>query len=414
MKNTGHPLRSFKERNVRIFFGGIAISNIGTWAQLTVLVLLVRDLGGGGLELGIITACRFAPLLFLGLYAGAVADRVDRHRRTMQLQAALGVMALVLGFIDWLDWETLPVLYGISTAQGFLTAFDNPTRRTMVTEMVPPEQLANVLALSTSVMTGSRLFGPALGALLAGTIGTHGAFILNGISYLFFLVVMNSMDTSRFHLLPRRERSATPIRDGLREMWADPVLRITIAGFALVSTFAFNHTVAFPLMVTERLNEPDETYGYLLSVMSIGSLAGSLFVARLVVVSQRFMWIAAALLGGSLAAFSFATSAVMAFVLVIPLGAGMTSYLNSSNIIVQQRTSPEIRSRVLALISVIFLGSTPVGGPITGIIGDAFGALWANLYGALIVGGALVASLIALKVVTGSTNPTETAQARAL
>ena len=414
VKNTGHPLRSFKERNVRIFFGGIAISNIGTWAQLTVLVLLVRDLGGGGLELGIITACRFAPLLFLGLYAGAVADRVDRHRRTMQLQAALGVMALVLGFIDWLDWETLPVLYGISTAQGFLTAFDNPTRRTMVTEMVPPEQLANVLALSTSVMTGSRLFGPALGALLAGTIGTHGAFILNGISYLFFLVVMNSMDTSRFHLLPRRERSATPIRDGLREMWADPVLRITIAGFALVSTFAFNHTVAFPLMVTERLNEPDETYGYLLSVMSIGSLAGSLFVARLVVVSQRFMWIAAALLGGSLAAFSFATSAVMAFVLVIPLGAGMTSYLNSSNIIVQQRTSPEIRSRVLALISVIFLGSTPIGGPITGIIGDAFGAVWANLYGALIVGGALVASLIALKVVTGSTNPTETAQARAL
>jgi MFS family permease len=414
VKNTGHPLRSFKERNVRIFFGGIAISSIGTWAQLTVLVLLVRDLGGGGLELGIVTACRFAPLLFLGLYAGAVADRVDRHRRTMQLQAALGVLALVLGFIDWLDWETLPVLYGISTAQGFLTAFDNPTRRTMVTELVPPEQLANVLALSTSVMTGSRFFGPALGALLAGTIGTHGAFFLNGISYLFFLVAMNSMDTSRFHLLPRRKQSATPIRDGLREVWADPVLRITIAGFALIATFAFNHTVAFPLMVTERLNEPDETYGYLLSVMSLGSLAGSLFVARLVVVSQRFMWISAALLGGSLAAFSFATSTVMAFVLVIPLGAGMTLYMNSSNIIVQQRTSPEIRSRVLALISVIFLGSTPIGGPITGIIGDAFGALWANLYGALIVVGALVAGLIALKVVTGSTNPAETAQARAM
>ena len=86
VKNTGNPLRSFKERNVRIFFGGIAISNIGTWAQLTVLVLLVRELGGGGLELGIVTACRFAPLLFLGLYAGAIADRVDRHRRTMQMQ----------------------------------------------------------------------------------------------------------------------------------------------------------------------------------------------------------------------------------------------------------------------------------------------------------------------------------------
>ena len=412
VKNTANPLRSFRERNVRIFFGGIAISNIGTWAQLTVLILLVRELGGGGLELGIVTACRFAPLLFLGLYAGAVADRVDRHRRTMQLQAALGVMALVLGVVDWLDLETLSVLYGISTAQGFLTAFDNPTRRTMVTEMVPPEQLANVLSLSTTVMTGSRLFGPALGAVLATTIGTHGAFILNGFSYLFFLFAMKSMDTSRFHLLPKSPKSATPIRDGLREMWADPVLRITIGGFALVATFAFNHTVAFPLTVTDRLQESDEYYGYLLSVMSIGSIAGSLFVARLLVVSQRFMLISMALLGASLAAFSFTTTAWAAFLLVIPLGAGMTAYLNSSNIIVQQRTSPEMRSRVLALISVIFLGSTPIGGPITGIIGDASGALWANLYGAVIIGGVLLITLPALKIVTGSLNPVETAQTR--
>ena len=411
-KNTANPLRSFRERNVRIFFGGIAISNIGTWAQLTVLILLVRGLGGGGLELGIVTACRFAPLLFLGLYAGAFADRVDRHRRTMQLQAALGVLALVLGVVDWLDLETLPVLYGISTAQGFLTAFDNPTRRTMVTEMVPPEQLANVLALSTSVMTGSRLFGPALGAVLATTVGTHGAFFLNGLSYLFFLFAMNSMDTSRFHLLPKSPKSTTPIRDGLREMWADPVLRITIGGFALIATFAFNHTVAFPLTVTDRLQASDEYYGYLLSVMSVGSIAGSLFVARLVVVSQRFMLISAALLGASLAAFSFATTTWAAFMLVIPLGAGMTLYMNSSNIIVQQRTSPEMRSRILALISVIFLGSTPIGGPITGIIGDASGALWANLYGALITGGVLLITLPVLKVVTGSLNPAESAQAR--
>lgn len=410
VRNTGNPFRSFRERNVRIFFGGIAISNIGTWAQLTVLILLVRELGGGGLELGIVTACRFAPLLFLGLYAGAVADGVDRYRLTMQLQAAMGVLAVVLGVVDWMDLETLPILYAFSVAQGFLTAFDNPTRRTMVTEMVPAEQLANVLALSTSVMTGSRLFGPALGAVVATTIGTHGAFLLNGASFLVFLFAMRAMDTTRFHLLPRRSRSATPIRDGLREMWADPVLRISIGGFALISSFAFNHTVAFPLTVTERLGESDEVYGYLLSVMSIGSMAGSLFVARLVVVSQRFMLICAALLGASLAVFSFVTTSWLAFVVVIPLGAGLTSYLNSSNIIVQQRTSPEIRSRVLALISVIFLGSTPIGGPVTGAIGDAYGALWANFYGALVVGVVLVVTLPALKLVTGSLNPGESAQ----
>jgi len=190
-------------------------------------------------------------------------------------------------------------------------------------------------------------------------------------------------------------------------------LRITIGVFAVVSTFAFNHSVSFPLFVTERLTEPDETYGYLLSVMSIGNVVGSLYVARLVVVSQRFMLVAALLLAASLAAFSFVTSPVWAFVLVVPLGAGMTSYINSSNIIVQQRTSPEIRSRVLALLSVVFLGSTPIGGlggPITGAIGDAWGALWANLYGALAVGVVLIASLVGLKAVTGSFNPAESAQ----
>lgn len=409
-KNTANPLRSFRDRNVRIYFGGIGLSNIGTWAQLTVLVLLVRQLGGGGLELGLVTACRFAPLLFLGLYAGALGDRVDRHRMTMRLQVAMGALAMVLGIVDLLDLETLPLLYGLSLVQGFLNTFENPVRRALVTELVPPDRLANVMALSTSVMTSSRLFGPALGALLATTIGTHGAFLFNGASYLIFLVAMRSMDTSKFHRMPQRERSATPIRDGLREIWADPVLRVTIAGFALISTFSFNHTVGFPLMITERLGQSDEVYGYLLSVMSIGSVSGSLFIARYVVVSQRLMLGAATLLGTSMAAFSLTTSTVWAFLLVVPVGAGFTAYLNSNNIIVQQRTSPEIHGRVLALISVIFLGSTPLGGPVTGIIGDRYGALWANLYGAIVIGAVLAVTLPALRVITGSMNPPESAQ----
>lgn len=409
--NTGNPLRSFRERNVRIFFGGISISNAGNWAQLTTLVIVVRALGGGGLELGIITACRFAPLLLLGLYAGAIADNLDRHRLTMQLQAAMGVLAVALGLIDLLDWETLPVLYAMSAAHGLLMAFDNPTRRTMVTEMVPKEELANVISLSTSVMTGSRVFGPTIGALLATTVGTAWSFILNGATYLVFLFAMASMDTSRFHRIERGPKSATPIRDGLREVWRDPVVRITLVGFALIATFSYNTSVALPLHITEQLGEGDEVYGYLLSVMSAGSVLGSLFIARFVVVSQRLMLSSAALLATSMIAFSLTTSTVLAFLLVIPFGAGFTSYLNASSIVIQQRTNAQARSRVLALVSVVFLGSTPIGGPITGAIGDAFGGLWANLYGGLIAAVVVIGSLVILRVVTGSFDPTESAQA---
>ncbi|MGI9606040.1 MAG: MFS transporter [Acidimicrobiales bacterium] len=406
--NTGHPLRSLREPNVRIFFGGIVMSNAGTWAQLTVLILLVRQLGGEGLELGIIAATQFLPLLVLGLYAGAIADRIDRHKRTIQLQAAMGVQALILGVIDWLDFETLPLLYALNLGFGMLTAFDNPTRRTLVTELVPPEQLNNVLSLSTSVMTGSRIFGPAIGALLATSFGTHWAFLLNGLTYLVFLAAMMRLDTTRFHHLEKSPRSATPVRDGLREVWADPVLRVTVIVFALIATFAFNNSVGFPLIITERLMEDDELFGFMVSVMSIGNVAGALFVARLVVVSQRMMYVGASALALSLGAFSFSTSTAVALVLVVPLGFTLTLFLNSANMIIQQRTSAAIRSRVMALIGVIFLGSTPIGGPITGIIGDTFGALWANLYGALIAATSALLGLVAVRAISGSFNPPET------
>ena len=410
--NTAHPFRSLRERNVKIFFGGIAISNAGTWAQLTTLILIVRRLGGGGVELGVLTACQFIPILLFGLYAGAVADRVDRHRRTMQLQLAMGAHALILAAIDFLDYESIPVLYAMTFILGFLFAFDNPTRRTMTTELVPPEQLANVLSLSTSVMTGSRIFGPALGALLVSAVGTAWVFLLNGATYLLFLFAMTSMDRSKFYTIAQGKKSATPVRDGLREVWSDPVLRITMVAFALISTFAFNTSVQVPLLITERLGEEDELFGYLLSAMSVGNVIGSLFVARLVVISHRLMYACGMLLAVSMAAFSFTTSTVAAFVLIVPVGVGLTSYLNSSNIIVQQRTSPEIRSRVLALLGVVFLGTTPIGGPITGLIGDTFGAVWANLYGALITGVVVIVALGMLRRTTGTINPPESAQVR--
>ena len=330
----------------------------------------------------------------------------------MQLQLAMGAHALVLAAIDFLDYESIPVLYAMTFILGFLFAFDNPTRRTMTTELVPPEQLTNVLSLSTSVMTGSRMFGPALGALLASGLGTAWVFLLNGVTYLFFLFAMTSMDQSRFYTIAQGKKSATPVRDGLREVWSDPVLRITMVAFTLISTFAFNTSVQVPLLITDRLGEEDELFGYLLSAMSAGNVLGSLFVARLVVVSHRFMYAGGMLLAVSMAAFSFTTSTVAAFVLIVPVGVGLTSYLNSSNIIVQQRTSPEIRSRVLALLGVVFLGSTPIGGPITGLIGDTFGAVWANLYGALITGVVVIVALVMLRRTTGTIDPPESAQVR--
>jgi predicted MFS family arabinose efflux permease len=280
---------------------------------------------------------------------------------------------------------------------GMLSAFDNPARRTLATELVPPRDLTNILSLSTSVITGSRMLGPAIAAVVANLAGTAWVFIGNGVTYLVFLVALTRMDTSRFHRIETAPKSATPIRDGLHEVWRVPSLRITLVVFAVVSTFAFNYLVAFPLLVSDRLMQDDAMFGWLLSVMSLGNVMGSLLVARLVDVSYRWMYGAIVALSLSLGVVAVSTNVALTFVFVIPLGMAATAFVNSSTVIVQQHTNPQMRSRVLALTSVLFLGSTPIGGPITGVVGDLFGAMWASLYGAIIAAAATVLGVLAMR-----------------
>ena len=380
----GNPLRSFQERNVRIFFGGLWISTIGTWAHNTAVVLLVRELGGGGLELGIAAAAQFGPLLVLGLHAGALADRVDRHKATIRVQTVMGVVALVLAAVVFTDTANLPIVYALTFLFGTLSAFDNPTRRTLSTELVPPENMGNILALGTSVMTSARIFGPAMAAVIASSHGTGWVFLINGVSYLAFLVSMVSMDRSRFHPIETAGRSKSPVKESIVAVWSVPALRSALIVFAVVSTFAYNHSVGFPLLVADPLKEDDAAFGWMLSMMSIGNVIGALLVARMHHIAERWVYWIGLGLGLSLGAVSFSTSLPLSLALVVPFGICGAAFVNSTTIVTQQDVDPQMRSRVLAITAVLFIGSTPIGGPITGVIGDTVSALWANLYGAII------------------------------
>ena len=389
-----NPLRSFRERNVRIFFLGLAVSGVGMWAQTTAVVLLVRRLGGQGLELGIVTACQFLPLMLLGLYAGAVADRTDRRRLTMIVQALMAIEAVVLGLVDLADLETLPIVYALTLVSGTLNAFGNPARRTLSTELVPDSQLANVVSLGTSVITGSRIVGPAIAALMAARFGTGLVFVAAASSHVAFLLATARMDTDRFHPLTPAPPSRTPIRDGLREVWSERSLRVVLVVFGIVSTVALNFQVGFPLLVADRLMEDEVVFGWLLSAMSVGNVMGALLTARLTVVSMSWSFGTAAAVAVALGALALAPSTFLAFAFAIPLGMSTAAFVTSSTLVIQQRTDPGMRSRVLALTTVLFLGSKPLGGPITGLVGDAAGAVWANLYGALVAAAVVAATVM--------------------
>jgi len=375
--------RSLKSRNARLFFGGLLVSNVGTWLQSTAMSILVYRLTGRATSLGVAVALQFLPMLFLGAWAGAVADRYDKRRMCLITQSALTGQAILLAVLDFAGLASVGVIYGLSLVLGFANAFDNPARRGLVTELVEPTDISNAMGLNTAVMTGSRIFGPALAAALVSPLGTAWCFMLNGISFVAVLGSLALIDRSQLHSSPRASKGGTPVRDALRFVGRDRELLGLHVVLVLVSTFAFNYSVSLPKLAAVRWGD-ERWFGWVLSVVSVGSVIGSLSVASRRESSVRIFVSSVMLLGVSGLAVAWAPSVGVAFVAAIPLGVGGAGFLSSFNGLVQQKSPPDMRGRLLALSAVAFLGSTPIGGPITGVIADRGGAEWSLAYGSLI------------------------------
>lgn len=375
--------RSLRERNARVFFLGLLVSNVGSWLQLTAMSLLVYRLTGKATDVGLIIATQFLPTLLLGAWAGAVADRVNRRKMTLITQALLTVQALALGVLDLSGHVSLGALYALSFAVGIINALDNPARRGFVTELVDPVDIPNAMSLNTAVMTGSRIFGPALAAVLTKSIGTGWCFIINGGSFLAILFALFSINVATLRPVVTAKRGGTPVRDALRFIGRNSRLLMVFVVLAIVSTFAFNYNVSLVRLADKRFGDK-ELFGWLLASVSVGSLIGSLRTARLQVVSLRYFLVNTAVLGVSGIALAWAPNFGWAMVLAVPMGVGGAGFISATNSIAQQECPAEMRSRLLALMAVAFLGSTPIGSPITGLIGDRVSAEWSLGYGGVI------------------------------
>jgi MFS family permease len=270
--------RSLEHRNARLFFLGLSISNVGTWIQMTAVSLLVYQRTGKATDVGISLFCQFLPMLALGVWAGAVSDRVDKRRMTFVTQTGQAILAILLGVLALAGWATLPVIYAVSFANGVVGAVDNPARRGFVIELVEPRHISNVIALNTAVMTGSRIFGPALAALLVRWIEPGWLFILNGASFAAILWPIWFTDTSKLYPSPQAAAGGRPVREALSFVRRNRRLLVVFLVFTVVGTFAFNYNVSL-LKLADRRFDDRALFGWLLAVTSVGSLAGSLLTA---------------------------------------------------------------------------------------------------------------------------------------
>ena len=365
---------SLSIRNFRLFFAGQSISQVGNWLTLVAQALLVLKITGNGVAVGLLTAFQFAPVLLLGPWAGLVADRSDKRKLLMRVQMFAMAQSFALGALAFMDRPPVGAIYAIAFFGGVATAFDNPARRSFVVEMVDGEHVNNAVSLNSALMTGSRVVSPALAGLLISTVGYGWCFIVDAVSYVAVIIGYRMMDPTKIHAGPVTPRGKGQVRAGLRYAMGKDELRIPLLMMAIIGTLAFNFTVVMPLLIKDVFHGSDATFTIFFSVISLGSLFGALYTARRRAVSIHDVVVSAAVFGVAMLVLAVAPNLWFAFPVGVVFGAASIGFMTASTSIVQVEADPAMRGRVLALQAMVFLGSTPIGGPIVGLVCDWFGA----------------------------------------
>ena len=361
-------------RNFRLFFAGQLVSQVGNWLTTVALTLLVLHRTHSGVAVGLLVACQFAPLLVLGSWAGLVADRADKRRLLLFTQVLEMGQSSVLALLAFMHGAPLLAFYATALAGGFILAFDNPARRSFVPELVPERQVQNAVSLNSALMNGSRIVGPALAGLLIVTVGYGWGFAGDAASYLAVLLALGMIRPAQLHRGPVAPRGRGQVREGLRYVRRTPELFLPLAMLAIIGTLTFNFSVVMPLLVERTLRGTDASFTLMYSVLSTGALFGALGAARRRTVDIRMVVGAAAGFGAAMLVFGAVPSLVAGFLVAGAVGFTSVSFMTLCTAIVQVRAHPAMRGRVIALQSILLLGTTPFGGPLLGLICDAFGA----------------------------------------
>lgn len=335
---------------------------------------LVLHLTRSGFALGITAALQFTPILLFGTWGGLLADRVDKRKLLMVTQSAAGLLALVLAGLTLGGVVQLWMVFLLAFGLGMVTVFDNPARQSFVTEMVGKDQVINAVGLNSAVFTLARVIGPAIAGMLIAVVGTGWCFLYNGLSYfpvVFGLLLMRPLELYRGRPAPR---SRGQIRAGIRYAWKKPELRFPLLLMLVVGTLAFNFSVLMPLMASFVFHSGAGTFGLLMSFMGAGAFVGALVSANRAGPSQRLLALAGIAFGALLIGAALAPTLEIELLVLLPLGAAMITFQATANTLLQLNSDPAFRGRVMALYVMVFIGSTPIGGPTVGWVAEQFGA----------------------------------------
>ena len=359
--------------NYRRYFAGQVISISGNWMQIVAEMWLVVNLTGSGAAVGLTAGLQFLPILVLGAFGGVLADRYDKRRLLMVTQALMVVPALLLWGLTAFGAIEVWMVYALVLLRGTVLAIDNPTRQSFVFELVGPDRVVNAVSLNSVIVHTARIVGPMLAGLLIAIAGISLCFGINALSFAAMLVALRGMDARRLESAPPVGREPGQVRAGIREVMRRPELRVPLAMMVVIGTFSFNFQVLLPLFARFTWEGTAATYALLTSAMGIGSVAGALASGARGSVGPLLIAGSAALFGAGQVAAALAPSLALQVAILVPLGAASVTFAAGVNASLQLAAGDALRGRVMALYSVVFLGSTPIGAPIVGALAEFAG-----------------------------------------
>ena len=367
----GRSFASLKIPNYRRYFSGQLVSLSGNWMQTVAEIWVILTLTGSGVAVGATTALQFLPMLLFGAWGGLIADRVPKRRLLLLTQglhmiAPLAMLALALNG-DLVPWMVFALVF----VRGCVNAVDYPTRQAFVMEMVGGERVVNAVSLNSVLVHSARIVGPALAGVLIATVGVEPCFALNAASFAVMIICLRGMDTEELRATEIVPREPGAIRAGLRYVRSDPELWIPIGLMAIVGTLGFNFQAILPLLARFTFDGGPGAYAALVSAMGVGAVVGALVNGARGKVTPLLLAGAAIGFGALSLLAAGAPTLAIELVVLAPLGAASVTLAASINSALQLASEPSMRGRVMALYSIVFLGSTPIGAPLAGWLAEA-------------------------------------------
>lgn len=376
---------AFGSRNYRLYFAGQLVSLVGTWLQIVAEGWLVLQLTNSAFYIGLIAALATAPSLLFSLFGGVIVDSFSKRKILLFTQSMAMVLAILYGLLTVFHIITIWEIAVLAFLLGMVNALDIPARQSFVIELVGGEALPSAIALNSAVFNAARVVGPAVAGALIAVVGTGGAFLLNGVSYiasiagLYYIVTSPVVRHGRIHPIKA-------IKEGISYSFSHPIIRILLIFTGVISVFGWSYSTIMPYIARNTFHIDASGLGYLYAASGLGALAGTFLLSAF---SKKFTP-AAFIIGGntlfavSLILFSFSRSTAMALPLLFLGGTGLITTFATMNTTLQQMVDNSMRGRVMSIYTLMFLGLSPLGNFQIGFVAEHFGPGTAIRIGAII------------------------------